>query len=196
MRARLPEPVMVARTLAVLAATGGAIWPASVLWVRYHARRAARPVRGGPFPALVLGCPPGPALDRRVDRAVGLWRDGHADALVLSGRGEAEVAAARAAAAGVPPAALHVEPRATTTWENLVFARAWVGDAPVWLVSDAWHLPRSTVLARRAGLDARPVGVEAALPALTRARLMAREGLAVVKSLAAGHLGPRRAPLP
>jgi len=185
MSARLSSPVMFARTAALLAATGGALWPASVAWVLIAARRDAEPVRGGPFPALVLGCPPGPALDRRVDRAAELWRSGHADVIVLSGRGEAEAAGDRAAAAGIPRAALRLEPRATTTWENIVFARELMGGGPVWLISDAWHLPRSTALARRAGLDARPVPVQAELGSLTRARLLAREGLAVVKTLAA-----------
>jgi uncharacterized SAM-binding protein YcdF (DUF218 family) len=115
---------------------------------------------------VVLGCPvlpdgqASPGLVRRVARGVALFRQGVAPLLVLSGGGlggvpEAEIMRCLALAAGVPQAALLVEPRSRNTLENaretarLLAAQ---GLASVLLVSDRVHLPRAALLFRRAGL--------------------------------------------
>lgn len=100
------------------------------------------------------------ALRRRVGRGVEVFRQEVAPVLVLSGGGagrvpEAEVMRTLARAAGVPEAALLVEPRSRNTFENaretarLLHAR---GIDAVILVSDRVHLPRATLLFRRTGL--------------------------------------------
>jgi uncharacterized SAM-binding protein YcdF (DUF218 family) len=122
-----------------------------------------------PAPAeaiVVLGCrlkPDGTAsaaLARRVARGIALFRQGAAPLLVLSGGGagrvpEAEIMRHIALAAGVPEAALLVEPRSRNTLENaretarLLTAR---GLRSILLVSDRIHLPRAALLFRCAGL--------------------------------------------
>ncbi len=119
---------------------------------------------GAPIPALVLGCPVGPRLTGRVAAAVALWHRGEASALVVSGAGEAGPAARQLKAAGVPEGRIVVEPRACSTWENLLFTRALTGPGELWLVSDAWHLPRAAAMARRLGYAPHPVPVSTGSP--------------------------------
>lgn len=69
-----------------------------------------------------------------------------------------------------------IEAAARDTWENLALTRALVGDGPLWVVSDRWHLPRALRFAAAQGIDARPWPIERAAPA----RMLAREGLATV----------------
>jgi uncharacterized SAM-binding protein YcdF (DUF218 family) len=135
-------------------------------------------------PALVLGCRPGPGLDRRVDGAVALWRAGLASRIVVSGRGEAEAGVARALRAGVPAAALLAEPHARNTRENIQLSRSLLAESTFWIVSDDWHLPRACLIARRLGLLAVPVPVRAPGPRVRRAL---REGLAVVHTVVEGR---------
>lgn len=59
--------------------------------------------------------------------------------------------------AGVPPEAILPEAHSTNTRENIRFARdllALRGESDVVIVSDAYHLPRALVIARRLGLRA------------------------------------------
>jgi uncharacterized SAM-binding protein YcdF (DUF218 family) len=156
---------------------------------------AARP---RPAPAaradaiVVLGCRlqadgrASPALCRRVARGVALFRQGAAPVLVLSGGGltavpEAEVMRRLAVAAGVPQAALIVEPRSRNTLENaretarILRAR---GLSTVVLVSDRVHLPRAALLFRHAGLNV--AGRAASLPPAP-----AREAVLGLRELAA-----------
>jgi uncharacterized SAM-binding protein YcdF (DUF218 family) len=99
-------------------------------------------------------------LRRRVARGIEVFRQGAAPLLVMSGGGagivpEAEIMQGLALAAGVPEAALIVEPRSRNTLENaretaqLLHAR---GLLAVILVSDRVHLPRAALLFRHAGL--------------------------------------------
>jgi len=114
---------------------------------------------------------PSAALERRVRAAAALHAAGRVEGLLLTGGpgpagapAEAEVMAALLRQAGVPEAALIIEPRARTTRENarrgltLLRDAGWPGGRLI-LVSDAWHLPRArlvfTVLARRLGVAAR-----------------------------------------
>lgn len=58
--------------------------------------------------------------------------------------------------AGVPDHAIRLEDRSTNTLENIRFALpilSELGRDQVLLVSDAYHLPRAKLIARRAGLQ-------------------------------------------
>lgn len=70
--------------------------------------------------------------------------------------------------AGVPDDAILLEDQSTSTAENIVFARRILdplGITSVIIVSDAYHLPRARLIARRAGLQ-----VSVASPPLHGAR--------------------------
>jgi uncharacterized SAM-binding protein YcdF (DUF218 family) len=119
---------------------------------------------------VVLGCRGSTALTRRLDRGIGLFHDGAAPLMVLSGGGsgslpEAEHMRRAALARGVPEAALVIDPVSRSTVENaretarLLSAR---GLHSVLLVSDRAHLPRAAILFRLAGLR---VTGRAAIPA-------------------------------
>lgn len=138
--------------------------------------------------ALVLGAmvradgTASPALRRRAVHALGLWRSGAVQALVLSGAerwhppSEAEAMARILRAAGVPDSALILEERATSTEENIAFAQpllADLGAKRVILVTDRLHGPRAALIARRAGLE-----VELSCPGLPRpSRKLAQQAL-------------------
>jgi len=106
---------------------------------------------------VVLGCRVGPggspsgALVRRVDRGVGLFHEGAAPLLVLSGGGAGPVAEAAimrkmALRWGVPEAALLIEPFSRNTFENARESARLLGlrgFRSVLLVSDRTHLPRA-----------------------------------------------------
>ena len=124
---------------------------------------------------LILGCPPGPRLDRRVDAAIGLFSRGLARHIVVSGAHEAAAGARRLVDAGVPVERVVVEPRARTTWENLLFSRPLLGPGPVWLVSEAWHLPRAAAMARRLGYIPRWAPSPEASGHVNHARALVRE---------------------
>lgn len=99
--------------------------------------RASRrePPRGGTFQAIVVAGArirddgtPCPALRRRVERGVELWRAGVAPVLVMTGRGagplaEAPVMAELARDLGVPDEALALEAASMTTLENAAYCR-------------------------------------------------------------------------
>jgi uncharacterized SAM-binding protein YcdF (DUF218 family) len=110
----------------------------------------------GPWDAIVVaGCrvmpdgAPSPALARRVDRAVALWRGGAAPVLVFTGGvgdhgpAEGEVAAAYARAAGVPDGAILVEAASTSTEENAAGAAELLSAQRVVVVTDTYHVFRA-----------------------------------------------------
>ena len=128
----------------------------------------------------MLGCRlfpggrPSERLRRRVRLGVGLYREGVAPLIVMSGGGgpvaEAAVMRDLAQEAGMPETALLLEPESRDTFENAAnTARLLqaVGKSRVVLVSDRLHLPRAARLFRRAGLDV--VGV-AGVPASSMRR--------------------------
>lgn len=117
--------------------------------------------------AIVLGAAvwpgsmPSPTLRRRAETAARLYLDGAVAGLVATGGigrhppAEAEVARDIAVGLGVPPAAVILETRSRTTRENLASAKALLPDgARVVIVTDAWHLPRARLIARRLGIQA------------------------------------------
>jgi uncharacterized SAM-binding protein YcdF (DUF218 family) len=129
----------------------------------------------------VLGCRlfpdgrPSQRLRRRVTLGVGLYRDGAAPLLVLSGGGDGPVAEAAvmyelAREGGVPQTALLLEAESRNTFENAANTARLLhaaGKSRVILVSDRLHLPRAARLFRQAGLDV--VGV-AGVPASSMRR--------------------------
>jgi uncharacterized SAM-binding protein YcdF (DUF218 family) len=116
---------------------------------------------------VVLGCRvddtglPSQRMRRRMALAVALYRDGAAPLIVLSGGGigpVAEAAAMRDLAidAGIPAAALLLEPDSRDTWANAANTAGLLkaaGKSRIVLVTDRLHLPRAALLFRRAGLD-------------------------------------------
>jgi uncharacterized SAM-binding protein YcdF (DUF218 family) len=108
---------------------------------------------------------PSPAIERRMQAAFALYRAGIASILVLSGGGEravpeAEVMRRLALAAGLPEAALIVEPRSRNTLENATETARLLADrgiSAVILVTDRYHAPRARVLFRLVGLSVRAV---------------------------------------
>src|SRR5689334_4643365 len=110
---------------------------------------------------LVSGGRPSGRLRRRVSLGVGLYRDGAAPLLLMSGGGagpatEASVMRDLAREAGVPETAVLLETVSRNTFENAAYtARVLrgMGKTRVVLVSDRMHLPRAARLFRRAGLE-------------------------------------------
>lgn len=122
---------------------------------------------------------PGPALVRRIDHAVALWRAGRGRLLLCSGgcvaaaRSEAAVMAELARAAGVPPSCIVEEAQARNTWQNAVYSAALLrahGWGAVLLVSERYHLPRARLACRLAGLPVRASSGPGHPPGRGRAR--------------------------
>ena len=125
---------------------------------------------------VVAGCKvepdgqPSACLAGRVDRGVALYRAGWAPVLVFTGGvgehppSEAEVAAQRARAAGVPEQAIRLETRSSSTEENARFAAELGSARHVLVVSDAWHTHRVARVFGRYFDTVDTVGVDAPLP--------------------------------
>lgn len=125
---------------------------------------------------LVLGTParldgrPSARMAARVDKAVELWRQGAAPAMICTGAAahntfvEGEVMAAYARQQGVPAEAALVEGQAHNTAENLIYsvrlmeARGWHRAI---IVSTSDHLPRAAYFAARHPIAYRMVGTDA-----------------------------------
>lgn len=147
--------------LVVLLATGGLAWVAYLGHAWRTARRAGTQARGT---LLVFGkhCPHGePDADfaARLRRAEALAAQGAIDRVLLLGGGdhptEADIAARTLRARGWPEAIpLLLEDESRDTLENLRHARRLLGEhgAPVWLLSNRYHLARCALLADGVGL--------------------------------------------
>lgn len=106
---------------------------------------------------VVLGCPVArdgaatPTLARRARLGGGLFAEGRAPRVVLSGGvtrpglpSEAAAAATIVRAEGVPPSAIVIEDRSRTTEENARMVRELLGDGvSIVLVTDRYHLRRA-----------------------------------------------------
>ncbi len=139
------------RTLAKSVAVGALAWASGAL-VLDLTGHSPPPVEVDVI--IVAGCSvdegglPSACLAERTDRGVALFKADVAPLLLFTGGvgahppSEAEAAAARAVAQGVPPAAILMEKTSTSTEENARFA-ATLGDFHhVVVVSDAWHTHR------------------------------------------------------
>lgn len=130
---------------------------------------------------VVLGCQlfsggrPSERLRRRVALGIGLYRDGAASLILMSGGGtgpisEAAVMRDLALEAGVPDTALLLDAASRNTFENAAYTARLlhgIGKRRIVLVSDRAHLPRASRMFRRAGLEV--VGV-AGVPASSMRR--------------------------
>ena len=109
----------------------------------------------------MLGCSPRPnaRLRRRVATGALLYKSGVAPLILLSGGtagNEAEAMRGLALAAGVPDAALLLEPSSRNTAENALYTARLLqarGLRRIVLVSDPEHLFRASLLFRLVGLD-------------------------------------------
>lgn len=99
---------------------------------------------------------------RRLLAAVALYQAQPAARLVISG-GEGQYGIAESALMarlarqlGVPAAAITLEARSRSTWQNAQFTRELepVVDQRIWLVTSALHMPRALYAFREAGFDA------------------------------------------
>lgn len=132
---------------------GVTLWGAAACWLDSY---GGRPLPSGTWDAIVVaGCgvrPDGtasPALKRRTEAAVALWRQEAAPVILLTGGlgdyppTEAEAAAAHARTLGVPQDALVLERRSTSTEENARFAAELIDARRIVVVSDRYHIFRS-----------------------------------------------------
>lgn len=122
---------------------------------------------GGIVPAMPPTMPE-PHLQEGADRiwqAARLFHAGLAPRIIASGglprapgasQSEAQAMQQMLVALGVPTAAIDLEARSENTIENIAFVRALMGDAPIALVTSAYHMPRALRIARARGLNASP----------------------------------------
>lgn len=141
------------------------------------------------------------ALRGRVQRGVALYDTGHAPRLIMTGGvGEAGIAEAAVmqgivCGLGVPKNAVVLEPTATSTAESAraiaaICARA--GWRSVIVVSDPFHLARTALLFRAAGLVVQTAATDDwYFSARSRRYYRAREMAAVFVRILRGELPPR-----
>jgi len=152
------------RVVLMIAGALAAAWGGSALCVIWYAS-TDRAVRSDAI--IVMGAAqyrgrPSPVLRARLDHAVGLYAQGFAPRLVLTGgiaegdtASEASVSRAYVLRAGVPDSAILLENDGRTTSQSvhavadLLHAR---GMDEVVMVSDPFHVFRASILARRRGL--------------------------------------------
>jgi uncharacterized SAM-binding protein YcdF (DUF218 family) len=118
---------------------------------------------------IVLGaaqfdCRPSPVLQRRLDRALELYRDGAAPLIVVTGGKqegdrctEAETGANYLRGQGVPDADLLLEVDGRNTWESLAASTRILNERDlnrVVLVTDGYHALRARGISGELGLDA------------------------------------------
>ena len=138
----------------------------------------------GPDAVIVLGAAvvapgvPGPALVRRVEWGVGIFRARLARHLVLSGGrvgaapAESHLMREIALSLGVAGARIIVEDRSRNTFENAIYTGAIIrrrGWRRIVVVTDAFHLPRALYIFRRLGLAVEGAGIPRN-PTTSRAR--------------------------
>ncbi|GAB5602076.1 YdcF family protein [Thermus sp. FJN-A] len=121
--------------------------------------------KGGYAWIVVLGAAqyggrPSPALERRLEAALALYRQGVAPRIAVAGGkapgdrfSEGEVGCRYLRQRGVPQEALLCETESQNTYENLLFLKPHLS-GPLLLVTDAPHLGRALLLARLLGLQA------------------------------------------
>ena len=135
---------------------------------------------------------PSDALVARTEGAVALWRDGYAPRIAFTGGvgdwgpAESEVAAAMAADAGVPAHAIVREAESTSTEENAIEAAKVLGDVPILVVTDRYHVLRCERVFGRHFSRVRVVGVTS--PLYVRARGSLREVLATAWYVGRGRM--------
>ncbi len=101
-----------------------------------------------------------PALKERVDTAVRLYHEGHAECILLSGDGakegydEPEAMKRECISQGVPEEAIVCDPLGLSTFESMERAEREFGFRTVLIVTQKYHLYRSICFAETVGLAA------------------------------------------
>lgn len=116
---------------------------------------------------------PSPTLERRVNKAINLWRTGNFQLIVPSGGlgkhppTEAEVMRRLLLAASVPDSAIFLEKNSTSTLTNAVFSAALLKARDVQsisVVTDGFHRCRSYLSFRRLGFSVTAISADDAQP--------------------------------
>lgn len=119
-----------------------------------------RPADAGDFSAI------GIASRRRLDSGLAYWREHPGTTLVVTGGparlgfpAESRLLAAYATAFGVPDAAIRMETKSTSTWENAFTVSRMVPAVPrrIALVTSALHMPRARLTFESAGFMVCPI---------------------------------------
>lgn len=129
---------------------------------------------------------PAPVLESRLQRALLLYdarqRTRHTPHIVVSGFREAGAMASWLVERGVDPAAILIEPDATSTNENLENAHRLLPDTTRWLVATSdFHVARTRMWAWHLGIPVRVFGAKT--PPSRRAKHYLREGVVFPYSL-------------
>jgi dihydroceramidase len=152
---------------------------------------------------VVAGCrvepdgTPSPCLRARVEAAVGLWREGRAPALLMTGGHgenpptEAEAARMLATSLGVPGEQILIEDRSTSTEENARFARERTAASRLIVVTDGFHVLRTSRVFGRYFGEVSALGVRSPWPLRVRGAL--REVPALLWYAGRGRLVGREA---
>lgn len=141
---------------------------------------------------------PSSILRARLDHAVGLWEQGLAPYIVVTGgkqRGDAYTEATASAnyliSKGVPDEQILREVDGTTSWESLAAASEFLKArdiTQVLLVSDAFHSYRIDAIARELGLDGHPSPTRTSpITGTSAARHLLRETAAVAVGRIVGY---------
>lgn len=143
--------------------------------------------------ALLLGAAvwqngPSPALTRRTCHAAALFRTGAVTRIIACGGegdfppSEAQVMRDVLVGQGVPPEAILLEDTSTNTVENIANAVTLLDGQTrgIVIVSDAYHLPRALLIARRLGLTATGSASELPNASLRTFRRKLREGAGMI----------------
>lgn len=130
-------------------------------------------------------------LAYRLDRAVGLFDEGYAPAIIVSGGQGADELISEAESMrnyllrhGVPESAIIMEARSTTTRENMAFSKAIMdenGYESALIVTSDYHLWRAMQLADRAGISGSCAGARNSSNIFFTVKNLARETLSWIK---------------
>lgn len=132
----------------------------------------AKPVKSDCI--IVLGCQvygtvPSPFLRSRLDEGCRLYNEGYGNYIIVSGgKGTGEkISEAQAmkdylVLKGIPPEKIIIEDKSTSTLENIIFSKEKMnerGFISAVIVSNKYHLKRSSIIARKAGIEGSCSGV-------------------------------------
>ena len=170
-----------AETASLILITGGLSIAIALVWLYVMGRlyRANKTKLSLTAPALVCGCPPGPALTGRIHAAHRLIMSGQATECIISGRGEAEYGQALLVSLGVERARITMETEATNTVENLLNVAATLKTTQSWVVSDDWHMPRILWIAKQLDYQLVPWPSRRSVRTHQRLRYYVREAAAI-----------------
>ncbi len=109
---------------------------------------------------------PSPAFQRRLDKALELYKQGCGSSILVTGGSqigdnysEGLTGAAYLYSYGVPISALLSETKSSTSVENLEFSKSLIPEGKITIVTDDLHAYRSWYLAKHLGYSAEVVGV-------------------------------------